>query len=75
MSKNLSIFKNCNIPIFYIGVNIINRAYKVTSGIKINKEGLRRFNHSVHGAEVINYSELVKRGEKFIKLNVENYAK
>lgn len=34
------------------------------------KEALRKLNHSLHGIEVITYSDLVKRGEAFTELKI-----
>lgn len=39
---------------------------------KDKKEGLRKLNHSLHGIEIITYSDLVKRGETFIKSSAKN---
>lgn len=30
------------------------------------KEGLRKLNYSLHGIEIITYSDLIKRGETFV---------
>jgi hypothetical protein len=37
---------------------------------KDKKEGLRKLNHSLHGIEIITYSDLIARGETFIKLGI-----
>lgn len=36
------------------------------------KEGLRKLNHALHGIEIITYSDLVKRGETFIKDSIDH---
>lgn len=39
---------------------------------KDQKEGLRKLNHSLHGIEVITYSDLVGRGESFVDIPGNN---
>ena len=39
---------------------------------KDKKEGLRKLNHSLHGIEIITYSDIVKRGETFIESSAKN---
>ena len=41
--------------------------------LKSKKEGLRKLNHSLHGIEIITYSDLVKRGEMFIESGLKDY--
>jgi len=38
------------------------------------KEGLRKLNHSLHGIEILTYSDLLKRGEAFIESAPDIYV-